>query len=328
MNGRTATRTGRYRLVTLLLGASLVWATPLAAQVRPSAASDRGKALFLSHCSVCHGVAGNADTPVGRELRPRPRNFADPVEMARVTADRMYRAIRDGRPGTGMAAWGRVLTEAEIGDVVDYIQTLTVVPARPPSPEQLSVEGGRRIYVRDCASCHGADGRADTAVAKVLDPPPRNFTEPLAMARLDDGRMYMAIHRGRAGTAMGGHGEVLSPLEIIDVIRYLRTLAPPATMAPAQLDVRVGEQIYRQYCVACHGPNGDARTALGQQLRPRPRDFTRVKEMESLSDETLAQSITHGVPGSAMAPWDGVLNRDDVRRVLLYIRQTFPTATR
>jgi mono/diheme cytochrome c family protein len=324
MNGRAATRTAQYGLGTFLLAASLVvWATPLAAQVSPPAAYDRGKALYQGHCAVCHGGSGNADTPVGRLLKPQPRNFADPVEMARVTVDRIYRAIKDGRAGTAMAAWGRILTETEIGDVIDYIHTLTVTPPRPLSAEQLSVEVGRRLYLRECASCHGADGQANTAVAKVLDPPPRNFVDPIGMARLDDGRIYMAIYRGRPGTAMGGHGELLSPLEIIDVIRYVRTLVRPAGMTPAQLDTRVGGQIYRQHCVACHGENGDAQTPLAQALTRRPRDFTRSREMASLSDEAMAQAIMHGAPGSAMAPWEGVLNKDDIRRVILFIRQTF-----
>lgn len=327
MKSLVAARTRYSWFGTLVLGASLVAATPLAAQVPPTDVYDRGKALYGSHCSVCHGASGNADTPVGRLLKPRPRNFADPVEMARVTVDRIYRSIKDGRAGTAMAAWGRILTETEIGDVIDYIHTLTVASPRPLSAAQLSVEVGRRIYQRECASCHGADGQGNTQVAKVLDPPPRNFADPIGMARLDDGRIYLAIFRGRPGTAMGGRGELLSPLEIIDVIRYIRSLARPAGMTPTELDTRVGGHIYRQHCVACHGENGDARTPLAHGLARRPRDFTSATEMTSVSDEVMTRAITHGVPGSAMAPWEGVLNKDDVRRVILYIRRTFQTAT-
>ena len=287
-------------------------------------AHERGRALFERHCAVCHGLDGSAETPIGQLLRPRPRNFTDPVDMARVTVDRMYRSITEGRPGTAMAAWKQVLSETEIGDVIDYIHDLATLRAKANvPPQQLSLEVGKRIYERECAYCHGIDGRANTAAANVLDPPPRNFADPLAMARLDDGRMYMAIYRGRPGTAMGGRGEQLAPAEIIDVMRYVRTLVQPlpGAMTPGELDVKVGGRIFAQYCTACHGARGDARTPLAAHLSPPPRDFTNVAAMAALRDEQLANSIVHGVPGTAMAPWDGVLNKEDVRRVLLYIRR-------
>lgn len=312
--------------MTLLLGVTLAWATSPAAQPSRLSAHERGRALYEKNCAVCHGVDGQGNTPVGQLLKPQPRNFADPVEMARVTVDRMYRAIKDGRPGTAMAAWGQILTEIEIGDAIDYIHTLSSRSKSALSAERLSIEVGRRVYARECASCHGPDGRADTAVAKVLNPPPRNFSDPVVMARLDDGRIYMAIYRGRPGTAMGGHGELLAPAEIIDVMRYIRTLVQPlpAGMTTAQLDLRVGEQIYRQHCIACHGERGDGRTPLGQQLLPPPRDFTRSAEMASVGDAELTQAISRGRQGTAMAAWDGVLNKEDVRRLILFIRQSFP----
>ena len=311
----------------LLLGAGLVWATPLAAQPSLLSAHERGKALYERHCAVCHGNDGRADTPVGRLLRPHPRNFTDPIEMARLTVDRIYHSIKEGRPGTAMAAWKQVLAETEIGDVIDYVRGFSsAAKTAPLSAERVSLEVGRRIYERECAYCHGVDGRADTEVARVLNPPPRNFADPISMARLDDGRVYLAIYRGRPGTAMGGRGELLAPAEIIDVMRYIRTLVRPlpAGMTPAQLDARVGDLIYRQHCIACHGEKGDGRTSIGQHLAPPPRDFTRAREMASIGDQELAQAITHGVPGTAMASWDGILNKEDVRRVILFIRQSFP----
>ncbi len=319
----------RRQIVTvLLLGVSLAWAAPLVAQAPAPSAYERGKTLYETHCAVCHGVDGRADTPLGRMLNPRPRNFADPVEMARLTVDRIYQAIKEGRPGTAMAAWAQVLTEIQIGDVIDYIHTLASPSGRALSSEALSLEVGRRIYARDCAVCHGVDGRAGTEAAKVLHPSPSRFADPVEMARLDDGRMYSAIKLGRPGTAMGGWGELLSPAEIIDLMRYIRTLVQPlpAGMTAAQLDVSVGEKIYRQHCVVCHGDKGDARTPLGQSLSPHPRDFTRTQEMASISDKELAQAIALGRPGTAMAPWRGVLNSEDIRRVLLYIRRTFQRA--
>lgn len=314
---------------SLLVGASLAWSTPLAAQRPSPPPHEPGKALYEARCAVCHGVDGRADTPVGRLLTPRPRNFADPVEMARVTVDRIYQAIKEGRPGTAMAAWGQVFTETEIGDLIDHIHSLASPRALTLSAGQLSIEVGRRIYARECSFCHGVDGRADTEVAKALHPPPRNFADPIEMARVDDGRMYSAIKLGRPGTAMGGRGELLSAPEIIDVMRYIRTLVRPlpAGMTKTELDVAVGQRIYRQHCVACHGEKGDSQTPLGQSLSPHPRDFTNGRAMRQMSDGEMSEAIARGRPGTAMAPWRGVLNAEDIRRVVLYIRRTFQPAS-
>ena len=312
----------------LLLGIGLGLARPLAAQSPAAPPRARGKAVYEAQCAVCHGVDGRADTPVGRLLKPRPRSFSDPVEMARLTVDRLYRAIKEGRPGTAMAAWDQVLSEMEIGDVIDHIHSLAPPRGLGLSVEQISLEVGRRIYERECATCHGVDGRADTEAAKVLNPPPRKFSDPIEMSRVDDGRMYTAIKLGRPGTAMGGRGELLSPPEIIDVMRYIRTLVKPlpAGMTPARLDAVVGRQIYGDHCAVCHGEKGDGQTPLGQGLVPHPADFTKAQKLASTSDRDLTQAILGGRPGTAMAPWRGVLNSEDVRRVIVFIRQTFQRA--
>jgi mono/diheme cytochrome c family protein len=270
-------------------------------------------------------VDGHADTPVAKLLETRPRNFADPVEMARMSDDQIYRAIKEGKPGTAMAAWGQVLSELEIGDLMNHIRSLATIRPLTLTADQLSVEIGRRIYRKDCVECHGEDGRANTEVAKILRPHPRSFADPIEAARMDDGRMYSAIKLGIPGTSMGGWGGLLNPSEIIDVMRYLRTLHQPLPpgMKKSELDVKVGEQIYRQYCAYCHGDKGDGNTALGRALIPRPRDFTNAQMMSHLDSKQLAQAIAHGKPGTSMAPWNGVLTPEDIRRVALFIRQKF-----
>lgn len=282
-----------------------------------------GKALYGKYCTFCHGPDGRGDTPLGRLLQPHPRNFADPVAMSRLTDDQIYRAIKQGKPGTAMAAWGQVLNESQIGDLIDYIRGFA--PPQTLPPDQVSLEIGRRIYVKECAFCRGLDGRADTDAAKVLRPPPRKFADPIEMARVDDGRMYAAIKLGRPGTAMASWGELLSPIEIIDVMRYVRSLQQPlpAGMTQAEVHLLVGGQIYRQYCVACHGEKGDGQTPLGQALVPHPRDFTNAQEMARLSDQEMNQAIAQGRPGTAMAPWGGILDGEDIQRVIFYIRKTF-----
>ncbi|MFV1978702.1 MAG: c-type cytochrome [Myxococcota bacterium] len=303
----------------LLIAVSLVTAATVPFD-DAAAKGGRGGAIYESHCAVCHGRDGRARTPVGHLLRNRPRNFADPVEMARVTQDRMVQAIKRGRPGTAMASWNGILTESEIADVMNYIRGLT--PLTRLDPEQLSLEVGRLIYEKECAACHGASGHPDAAVRKVLHPSPRSFSDSIEMARIDDARMLAAITSGVDQSAMPAWGDRLTPAEIADVMRYIRGLAPPvpAGMKPQQLDILVGAQIYHRYCATCHGGEGDADTPLGRALDPRPWNFANAETMAGLSDEMMAQAITHGKAGTSMAPWGGILTPEDIRRVVMFIR--------
>ncbi len=307
----------------LVLFTSVLIITLPTALVR-AADSTAGKALYDEHCAFCHGPKGLAETPVGRILNPRPRRFADPIEMARLSDDQIYHAIKSGVPGTAMASWGKVLGEREIGEVMDYIRELRGT-SKPMTRQQLSLAVGRRIYDKECAFCHGRTGHADTDAARVLKPRPSNFADPIAMARIDDARIYAAIKLGRPGTAMASWGSLLTPVEIIDVMRYIRSLQEPLPkgISPERAEIAVGRNIYSTYCVNCHGPRGKADTPLGQVLSPRPRNFTDRSIMAQLSDEQMTTAIGQGKPGTAMAPWGGILSAADIQRVIRYIRVTF-----
>ena len=56
---------------------------------------------------------------------------------------------------------------------------------------------------------------------------------------------------------------------------------------------------------------------------PPPRNFTDKKAMAQLTDKQMTDAIMNGKDGTAMAPWGGILNPSDIRRVIRYIRHTF-----
>lgn len=306
---------------TLVLVGMSCWAQ---AQAPSEFVIAQGETVYRQHCAVCHGQGGRPNTPAGQLLSPKPRDFSDPVDMARVSFDQMYTAIKDGRPGTAMAPWNTVLTDVQIGHVIDYIHTFVPASVRS-APYEASVELGRRLYRRSCVVCHGNDGQADTQAARMLDPPPVAFADPVAMARVDDGRMYMAITKGVPGSGMSSWEHALVPAEVIDLMRYIRTLEQPlpANMSEADLDVTVGGNVYAKHCVACHGATGNGRTTLTESLGRFPLDFSDAGAMRAVSEDSLRQTILHGRPGTAMAPWRGILNEEDVRRVIVYIQRTF-----
>ncbi len=74
------------------------------------------------------------------------------------------------------------------------------VPLGPKRPPDLA--RGEALYSQNCASCHGAEGRADTAMAKQLDPPPVAFTDRSRAAKRSPFALYQVINQGLEGTAM------------------------------------------------------------------------------------------------------------------------------
>ena len=64
---------------------------------------------------------------------------------------------------------------------------------------------GKILYAKYCAVCHGDQGKGDGFNAYNLDPKPRDFTDPRAMAGIDDATLLTTI-------AEGGKGVNKSPL--------------------------------------------------------------------------------------------------------------------
>jgi len=182
---------------------------------------------------------------------------------------------------------------------------------------------GKMLYGKYCTFCHGKDGRGHTPMERVLQPPPRKFADPVEMARLTRDDIYLAIKAGRPGTAMPAWGRLLDESGIRDVTRYVQSLKQPLPpgMTQTDFDIRVGERIYRQYCVVCHGGKGKGQTTIGLSLHRPPQNFTDVVGMARLSNRELTDAIKNGKPDTAMVAWESILNDEDIRRIILFIRQ-------
>lgn len=90
---------------------------------------ENGKVVYETRCAPCHGPEGMGDGPAAAALTPKPRNFRDAGFWNGRTVPQLRLAVRDGRPGTLMAPFAGVLSDAEIDDVVAYLQSF-----RPSAP--------------------------------------------------------------------------------------------------------------------------------------------------------------------------------------------------
>ena len=90
-----------------------------------AAATAKGKELYSSNCVSCHGESGMGDGPAGMALDPKPRNQTDKAEYKYGTGDlAIFRTIKYGIEGTGMAPMGAKLSDDEVWMIVNHVKTL------------------------------------------------------------------------------------------------------------------------------------------------------------------------------------------------------------
>lgn len=90
----------------------------------------KGQRKFEQLCVSCHGAKGRGDgkAAAAAKLDPRPTNFTDPRNAARLTPEWIYQVIRDGGPTHGksplMVSWGGTLTDADVRDLASHVLRL------------------------------------------------------------------------------------------------------------------------------------------------------------------------------------------------------------
>ncbi len=94
-----------------------------------------------------------------------------------------------------------------------------------PTVSQEKIEVGKQVYTRNCASCHGEEGKGNGPAAAGLSTKPSDFTDPEhATYYSDRGRLYI-IRNGVPETAMAPWKNTLNEDEIMAVFGYIRSLA-------------------------------------------------------------------------------------------------------
>jgi len=68
---------------------------------------QKGKALFIQNCSVCHGEKGDGKSIAAATLNPAPANFLDKEHSSTYGPGEKYWIIGNGTPKTGMPAFSQ-----------------------------------------------------------------------------------------------------------------------------------------------------------------------------------------------------------------------------
>jgi cytochrome c oxidase cbb3-type subunit 3 len=143
------------------------------------------------------------------------------------------------------------------------------LPGKPTAAERwrapAEVSNFNQLYARNCAGCHGTDGRLGAA---------RSLNDPLYQAVVTDDALRQVIAHGRPGTNMPAFsqqaGGSLTDRQIESLISGMRAQwSRPGEFKGVELppyskpvnasqtgDALRGAAAYQTYCSRCHGPNG------------------------------------------------------------------------
>jgi mono/diheme cytochrome c family protein len=182
-----------------------------------------GEQVYKQYCFACHGngTYGRWDKTFKRFI-PAIRGAG----LAAASREYLETNIAKGRPGTVMPAWEHTaggLQDEEIRGLVEYLTAAhpgAKPPALPPIHPGDSARGAT-IFLRNCAGCHGPDGRGGIAP---------ELGNPTFQKAANDSFITTTIRNGRPGTAMpsfqrpGAAG--LSDEEVGDALALIRTFMP------------------------------------------------------------------------------------------------------
>jgi mono/diheme cytochrome c family protein len=215
---------------------------------------ERGRKIYLRACAPCHGVQGDGRGPAALDFDPAPRNFRRGAYKFRTTVSGMLpldtdleQTVREGVPGTEMPRWKNVLSEHDIGVVVQYIKTfypyfedpdslplpediLEIPEERPFATSPSSIAAGRKIFIdQDCVKCHGDGGQGDGPQADELvddwEVPIRlaDLTLPYFKNGKRDRDIYRVFANALNGTPMPAFDE-LGEEERWQLVDYVQSL--------------------------------------------------------------------------------------------------------
>jgi cytochrome c oxidase cbb3-type subunit 3 len=91
--------------------------------LRFSGNTRRGREIFQSSCSACHGPRGKGNGVLARLLNVKMVDFTEQPLDQWIKDEEILKVVRDGR-GEFMPAWKGTLSEDEITDVAAYVRSL------------------------------------------------------------------------------------------------------------------------------------------------------------------------------------------------------------
>jgi cytochrome c oxidase cbb3-type subunit 3 len=161
-------------------------------------------------------------------------------------------------------------------------------------------EIGQRLFLNNCAQCHGSDARGGPSFPNLTDHDWLYGGEPA--------QILQSITKGRHGIMPPWKAQI-KPSEAADIAQYVRSLSGLASDA---LRVVPGKRGFDNFCVACHGAQGKGNTALGAP------NLTDNVWLYGSSEASIVDTILNG-RDNRMPAQEAHLTADQIRMLTAWV---------
>jgi cytochrome c oxidase cbb3-type subunit 3 len=181
----------------------------------------------------------------------------------------------------------------------------TYLPFMDESIEDLAhnnqaMDVGFRLFLDNCALCHGADGGGNYSIPDLTDNDWLHGGKPE--------NILQSITNGRQGN-MPAWGDIIGSEAVTQVAEYVLKISKQDNDTSL---ARKGGKVFGQYCTACHGANGQGLEAMGAP------NLTDDVWLYSGSREGILSSIAFGQHGEMPAQKD-MLRKEKIYVLAAYV---------
>jgi len=313
-----------------------------------------GAAIYASKCAGCHGADGEGNGAAAPK-DAMPKDFAN-MRVPEGMLD-LYRfgVVRRGVDGQ-MPNFESKLSESETWKVVTFLSTLSsgqganteqdLWSIKAPRLSKKMTRDGRRLFKRECTSCHGTFGRGNGPVSDYLGRKPANLVAGVYKLRTTDRDslptsedLYRTISQGMGVTGMPSFSK-LSAKNRWQLVAYLRSLSPKfedksnsevlKIPNPPDFDaaaVHRGRATFLAAgCSKCHGLEGLGDGPMARKLKTDRGDSIAPANFSASatfvggdSPREIYRTMMTGIAGTPMPAGDDFFDEGEAWDVIAFI---------
>lgn len=197
---------------------------------------------------------------------------------------------------------------------------------------QPSIKYGAETFLNRCTLCHGSQGLGDGIISLTIKNYPNTNLQENHYGRSREQLTKSVLYGGALGhmnKEMPPWGDELTYVQIKSVVMFLELLLSspesayklleqtPANSTPS---FRLGQRLFKNYCVLCHGKNGEGDGKMAKIIKnPPPFNLTQSTSPDTYLAEIISKGGEAMKRSPRMPPWGDQFTKPEIESIIIYI---------